>query len=281
MASKLIALDESKQRRHDILSVGGIVLDFTDLSDIEARWRDARQSAGIDDGIHLKYSLSWPQGPEQRAKLIAAIGQLPLQAVIALLEDFRPRGMRLRKETRKDSYVQRLAFEWTLQRFAGDLFVPDAQGPHLVMIDGRDDFREFQDVYARGYADGWPDLPYHPMPPLRDRGFSASLAECSNGPLHEIADLLTSCVTRWADERCAAHKDGKPRDLEELDQCMSELVGLFPVGAQGFRPKRCGHSIIVHTQNLTGKDLLHDNVDRWAHDLAKSAPNAQVDDIPF
>lgn len=280
MASKLIVLDESKHRRHGILSVGGIVLDHVDLLRVEESWRDSRQAAGIEDGMPLKYSLSWPQGPEQRSQLIAAIGRLPLQAVIALLEDFRPRGMRLRKETRKDSYIQCRAFEWTLQRLAGDLFVPDEQGPHFVMIDGRDDFREFQDVYARGYADGWPHLPYHPMPPLRDRGFSASLVECSNGPLHEIADLLTSCVTRWADERCAAHKGGKPKDLEELDNCMAELIELFPVGAKGFRPKHCGHSIIVHAQNLTGKDLLHDNLDSWAHELTKSTTTAHGD-IPF
>ena len=90
----------------------------------------------------------------------------------------------------------------------------------MVMIDGRDDFDEFREAYEYGFLHGWPNLPHHPMPPLRERGFSASLGECSTGAVHEISDLLVSCVTRWADERCIAHKAGKADDLEELDRCM-------------------------------------------------------------
>lgn len=225
MGSKLIVLDESKQRRHHILSVGGVVAELSQLPDVEEIWRETRAEAGVEAGTAIKYSMSWSGGPEQRARLIAAIGELPVKAVIALLEDFRPLGMKTRKATRKDAYVHRRAFEWCLQRLAGDLYIGAAEeGPHLVMIDGRDDFKEFQEVYTRSYEDGWPDLPYYPMPKLRNRGFSASLGECSNGPLHEIADLLTSCTTRWADERCMAQKNGRAPDREELDSCMANLI---------------------------------------------------------
>jgi hypothetical protein len=283
MAPRLIVLDESKQRRHRILSVGGVVVDLGELPAVETSWADARQAAGIERGRAVKYSMNWPGGPNQRAQLIAAIGQLPLQAVIALLEDFRPLGMKARKATRKDAYIQRRAFEWVLQRLAGDLFIPAAEGgPHLVMIDGRDDFSEFQEVYASGYQHGWPRLPYHPVAPLREHGFSAFLGECSNGPVHEIADLLTSCVTRWADERCIAHKGGKASDLAELDGCMADLLDLFPIGSPGVPPRRCGHSFIVHAGNRTGKELLHDHLDRWAHELEPTPPaSAPADDIPF
>jgi hypothetical protein len=285
MAPRLIVLDESKHRRHGILSVGGIVIDLSDLPTVEAGWEAARRAAGIETGAAIKYSMRWPGGPEQRAPLIAAIGRLPLRGAIALLEDFRPLRMKTPgKATRKDSYIQCKAFEWVLQRFAGELFIPAAEtGPHLVMIDGRDDFNEFQKIYANGYANGWPDLPHHPMPPLRDRGFSASLGECSNGPVHEIADMLVSCVTRWADERCIAHKEGKAPNLEELDQCMAELVELFPVSEQGVPPKRRGHSIVVHAGNRTGKELLHSNLDRWVHGLNPVAFDlgSAKDDIPF
>jgi hypothetical protein len=86
--------------------------------------------------------------------------------------------------------------------------------------------------------------------------------------------------TWWADERCSAHKGGKPKDLEELDACMGSLIELFPVGSEGIPPRRCGHSFIVHAANLTGKELLHDHLDRWAYDLAKPV-SAANDDIPF
>jgi len=206
MASSLVVLDESKQRRHGILSVGGVVINLIDLPEVEARWTAARRAAKIGDGTPIKYSMTWPGGPAQRAELIGAAGGLPAKAVIALLEDFRPLGMKARKATRKDAYVQRHAFEWVLQRLAGDLFIDSEDaGPHFVMIDGRDDFDQFQDIYADGYARGWPHMPHHPMPALRERGFSASLGEWSNGPAHEIADLIVSCVTRWADEQCIDH----------------------------------------------------------------------------
>jgi hypothetical protein len=284
MASRLIVLDESKQRRHGILSVGGVVIDLAALPAVEAGWAAARQAAGIADEMPIKYSMTWPGGPAQRAKLIAAVGGLPVKAVIALLEDFRPLNMKARKATRKDAYIQRHAFEWVLQRLAGELFIPaDESGPHLVLIDGRDDFNQFQEVYSSGYSDGWPEMPRHPMPALRERGFSASLGECSNGPVHEIADLLTSCVTRWADERCIFHKQGKAPDLEELDTCMGSLVGLFPIGKRGVPPRRCGHSFIVHAGNRTGKELLYDNLDRWAHEVNPVVFDlgSSKDDIPF
>jgi hypothetical protein len=269
MAPQLIVLDESKQSRHRILSVGGIVFDVADLAAIEADWAAARQAAGIEAGVAVKYSMSWPGGPEQRAKLLATIGELPVRAVISLLEDFRPLSMKAPgRATRKDAYIQSKAFEYTLQRLAGDLYVPaDDDGPHLVLIDGRDDFKHFQEVYEGGYVYGWPHLPHHPMPALRERGFSASLGECSNGPMHEISDLLVSCVTRWADERCMDHKDGKAPNLEELDGCVAKLIDLFPVGKESIPPRRSGHSMVVHAANRTGKEVLKGNLDQWAYDL--------------
>jgi hypothetical protein len=77
MAPRLIVLDESKQSRHRILSVGGVVADLADLAAIEADWAAARQTVGIEAGAALKYSMSWPGGPEQRAQLLAAVGELP------------------------------------------------------------------------------------------------------------------------------------------------------------------------------------------------------------
>jgi hypothetical protein len=270
-ASTVTVLDESKQRRHGILSVGGIVLDLANLNEVEATWQDARLAAGIDSREHIKYSMSWPEGPQQRKQLIETIGRLPLKAVAALLEDFRPLRMKARKATRGDVYVQRRAFEWTLQRLAGGLFAADDSGPHIVMIDDRDDFHEFEAVYAQAYFEGWPDLPRYPLPPLQDRRFAGSLSTCSHGPLHEISDLLTSCTTRWADERCSAHKGGKPQDLEELDACMASLVQLFPVGATGVPPRRRGYSIVAHAGGRTGRELLRDNLDRWMHELDATA----------
>jgi hypothetical protein len=234
VTARLVVLDESKQRRHGILSVGGIVLDLSMLHHLEDRWRRAREDVGIASATAVKYSMSWPGGPDQRAHLIATIGELQVQAVIALLEDFRPLGMKVARSTRKDAYIQRCALEWTLQRLARGLYIPeDDDGPHLVMIDGRDDFTEFERVYARGYSYGWPHMPYHSIPPLRERGFSASLLECSNGPVHEIADLLTSCVTRWADERCIHHKGGKADDVAELDSCVSRIGRSIPYWRRG------------------------------------------------
>src|SRR6476619_5692358 len=106
------------------------------------------------------------------------------------------------------------------------------QGPQLW----RADTPRLRSACLCGFAcsrllpeDGWPALPYHPLPPLREQSFSASLGECSNGPMHEISDLLTSSVTRWADERRIAHKGGKAPNLPELDECMRKLIGLFPI----------------------------------------------------
>ncbi len=284
MAPRLIVLDESKQSRHRILSVGGIVVDLADLAAIEAKWATARRAAGIEAGTAVKYSMRWPAGPDQRAQLLATIGEMRIRAVIALLEDFRPPGMRIRKATRNDAYIQRHAFEYTLQRLAGDLYIPaDDDGPHLVMIDGRDDFSEFQEIYESGYVYGWPHLRHLPMPALCERGFSASLGECSNGPVHEISDLLVSCVTRWADEHCMAHKNGKAPDLEELNGCVAKLIDLFPIGQQSIPPRRCGYSMVVHAANRTGKEVLKDNLDRWANDLRSGTLNLTSDEdgIPF
>jgi hypothetical protein len=61
---------------------------------------------------------------------------------------------------------------------------------------------------------------------------------------------------------------------------MADLIGLFPVAERGVRPKRRGHSIVVHAGNRTGKELLHGNIDRWAQDL-KQPSASPSDDIPF
>lgn len=192
--------------------------------------------------------------------------------------------MKALKATRKDTYVYRKAFEYVLQRLAGDLLIPaDDRGPHLVMLDHRDDFAEMQDIYESGYCSGWPHLPHRPMPSLRERGFSASLMECSNGPIHEIADLVVSCTTRWADERCKEHNGGEPPDVVELNDCMSNLIDLFPVAPDWIPPRRCGYSMVVHAGNRTGKELLRDNLDDWANELASSEAKigSPGTDIPF
>jgi hypothetical protein len=203
--------------------------------------------------------------------------------VISLLEDFRPLRMKAPGQpTRKDSYIQSKAFEYVLQRLAGDLYIKDHEhGPHLLMIDGRDDFDRFREVYRSGYEDGWPRLPHHPVPALREKGFSSSLGVCSNGPAHEIADLVVSCVSRWADERCMSHKDGKAPELEELDACMVHLRDLFPPGLGGVPPRRRGHSIVVHAANRTGKELLHANLDGWLRDLTPPFDLGTGEEIPF
>jgi hypothetical protein len=254
-----------------------------DLPRVEAEWMAARQAAGIDEGRPLKYSMQWPGGPEQRSQLITAIAGLPVRGVISLLEDFRPLRMKAPgKATRKDSYIQCRAFEYALQRLAGDLYIPDAEpGPHLLMIDGRDDFKHFRAVYEHGYGEGWPRLPHHPLPPLRERGFSSSLGECSNGPVHEIADLIVSCVTRWADQRCISHKAGNAPDLEELDKCMVYLRDVFPAADGGIPPRRRGHSMVVHAGNRTGKELLYDNLDRWLRELTPPFDLTAGTEIPF
>ncbi len=283
MGSQLIVFDESKHSRHRVLSVGGVALDLADLPAIEAEWLAARRTAGIASGTAVKYSMTWPGGPEQRSQLITAITGLPLRALICLLEDFRPLRMKAPgKSTRKDSYIQCRAFEYALQRLAGDLYIGTEQtGLHLAMIDARDDFAEFQKVYLDGYERGWPQLPHHPMPPLSDRSFSRSLGVCSNGPVHEIADLLVSCTTRWADERCMAHKSGNAPDLEELDRCMAELVPLFPVAPTSIPPRRGGHSVVVHAGNRTGKELLRDNLDPWLNNLTSASNSDPSEEIPF
>ncbi|HWC08285.1 MAG TPA: hypothetical protein VG458_04470, partial [Solirubrobacterales bacterium] len=84
--------------------------------------------------------------------------------------------------------------------------------------------------------------------------------------------------------RSSAHKEGKAPDLEELNQCVADLIDLFPVGQQSIPPRRSGHSMVVHAGNRTGKELLKDNLDHWAHNLTR--PHAfdlgsRADDIPF
>lgn len=281
MTSTITVLDESKHDRHGILSVGGFLVEAHNVPGIETLWRSTKMRLGLEADQRIKYSMSW-ENLETRCQLIEAAGTLPIRAVIALLEDFRPAGMRKFKLTRKDTYIHRRAYIYVLQRLVENLYTAPGEGPHFVAIDHRDDFGAFLDGYEQGYRDGW-TFGNKRLPSLHERGFSSSLLVCQAGPLHEIADLLTSAITRWADVRCSAHKGGKADDLPELERCARAVINLFPIGIDGVPPRRRGFSMVTHTKNQTGKELLRDNLDRWVADLSRSSATGQGDqvNIPF
>jgi hypothetical protein len=289
--SKLIVCDESAHRRHGVFGVAGVVADLADLAEIEQRWIEAKTEAGVQGRRCIHYSMRWPDRAAQRPNLIAAAGALPIRAVIALLEDSRSKATREHPVMRRDSFIHGNAFDYILQRLAMSLYTAPGEGPHIVQFHHRSDLADFEKVYERGYTKGWrfpsrdPTLPPSQLTSLRERGFSAALGSAGSGPLIEIADLLTSAMTRWADGRAAAHKGGKVPELAELDADARSLIDLFPIGVPDTPPRRRGYSIITHNENRSGKEVLRDQIDRWAADLKTWAPlqlaAVDLDDILF
>jgi hypothetical protein len=129
---------------------------------------------------------------DQRPILFQTLARLPLSLIAVLLEDFRPRGMQLHKETRADAYVHRVAFDYALQRIVR--WVHANPGPHIVDFDDRDDFARLEQAYANGYKHGW-DFGRAALLSLREAGFVAVPHLIRGGPLAEIADVIVSGFT--------------------------------------------------------------------------------------
>jgi hypothetical protein len=285
MGSSLAVLDESKSDKHPIISVGGFVCQLSDIPEIEERWRESKHLLGLGGRSSIKYSMSWA-APELRSDLINRLGDLPAKAVVALLEDFRPRSFKLRRETRAERYIHLPAFEYVLQRLVEGQYCAPGGGPHFVIFDHRDDFPKLSALYTRLHATEW-KFAGRVLPSLSSRGWAASLTASCEGPLNEIADLIVSAMTRWAGGRCAEIKGKAFPERAELDANMRSLVGLFPSAPRAIPKRRQGYSVITHTANRTGQELLYANVDRWLNELEPpqplpaATPYDPEDDIPF
>jgi hypothetical protein len=263
-------LDESKtQGHHRIISVGGFVVEAGQLGEIERRWRGGKAAVGLDPEKSVKHSGDWPDR-EPRSRLIETIGQLPIRAVIALLEDFRPKAFQKDKSKRSELYLHKPAFEYVLQRLVTNYFGAGG-GPHVVSFDLRDDFVELSKAFSRCHPRRW-NLPYSTLPSLRSVGVSDSLMATDAGAANEIADFVVSAFTRWAGARCAAFTSGTPSDLTEHERAARALAPLFPADLRSSR--RRGYSIVTHTQQRTGKELLGKHIDQWLDELPD-------DEIPF
>lgn len=265
VAPQVVVLDESKGHHHPIISVGGVVLAHPAVRDVEEHWETAKQRVGLR-GEAIKYSMSWPD-TARRADLIESIGDLSIQGVIAMLEDHRPKRMLLRKETRKELYVHRQCMEYVLQRIVGSLYVGDQGSPHFVVVDHRDDFPKLDATYRELYERGWSFASRSVLPSLRDRDSSRSLTAASGGPLVEIADMVVSTLTRWAACRCAEERGKQIGERDELDVACRAVMGLFPANPRSGGAQRRGYSIVTHTKDLTGKELLRDRIDPWINGL--------------
>jgi hypothetical protein len=265
-------LDESKaQGRHRIISVGGFVAELDRLPEVERRWRDGKAKLGLDPDGAIKHSGDWPDR-EIRSRLVEVIGGLPVQAVIALLEDLRPESLLHERATRSELYVHRHAFDYVLQRLATNYFGAGG-GPHFVAFDLRDDFRELSRLFAEREALPW-SLRHGPIPSLRSLGVCGTLLATDAGACNEIADFVVSAFTRWAGGRCAAHVSGACADLSEHDRCARALAPIFPVKPSTFGRRR-GYSIVTFTQQRTGRELLRTNVETWLRETLHPADRPQ------
>jgi hypothetical protein len=265
VGSKLAVLDESSSDKHPIVSVGGFICEFDHLVAIEKRWRNDKRTLGLGSDTAVKYSMSWPD-PRLRSKLIARIGDLPISGVVALLEDFRPKSFKLRKETRGERYIHLRAFEYVLQRLVAPQYCEPSSGPHLVIFDHRSDFPKLADHYANCHAKNW-HFGDRSTSSLRSYGWASSLTAADGGPLNEIADLIVSAITRWAGGRCAQTRGKSVAERDELDTDVRAIIARFPASPNTIPTRRQGFSVITHTGNRTGKELLYDNVDGWLNDL--------------
>lgn len=253
--SRLVVLDESKNLKyHPLLAIGGIVVDLDQIRSVETSWVRAK---GTDNPI--KFS----ETPADRCRtLFATIAAMPLQVLVCLLEDFRPYSMRLRGVTsRRDIYVYRYAFEYVLQRLSRQSEV-NSPGICLVAFDRRDDFSELEEVYSMCYKGDWPIGRNQSWPGLADKGFAMSLLTLAHGPLHEIADFVVGWLTLFAAVCCAKFR-GKRVDQDHLSKSLAcaSVIRLLPRGPQ--RKTRVGWSVIVHTKQLTGKELLKQHLEGW------------------
>ncbi|SEH16315.1 hypothetical protein [Thermoleophilum album] len=265
--SRLAVLDDCKETKcHPIFAVGGLVVDLEKLADVEQQWLDGKTSAGLQPDRHLKFANA---APEVCRALFGVIGRMPIQALAVLLEDFRPRRMRLPSSTtRRDIYVYRQAFEYALQRLSRQ-FTEGSPRPHLVAFDQRDDFAELEEVYSRCYRGDWPVGKEQNWPALKDVGFTAGLIRLAHGPLHEIADFIVGGLTLFAGVRCAKHR-GKAVDegrRAKHDVCRA-IVPLFPRRSDNRR--RLGWSVVTHTRELTGKELLKNKLEEWLDALERA-----------
>ena len=261
----MVFLDEggsTSRRWHPILSVGGVMLDTDHLCEVEEIWRNAKRQHDLE-GHDLRFGLKWPGGPKQRMEMIQVVGTLPLRAVAALLEDFRPLHMRVRKPTRADLYVHEDAFKYVLQRLCAPQYAASG-GNHMVVFDHGDHFRKLDEQYRQCHGQPWGDFGF---PSLRNVGYSESLTAACGGPMVEIADLVLGSLTRWAMCRCAVEAGKDVPERQELDRACAAVIGHFPVRDGGMPLRRRGWSVVVHTGNLTGKDMLRDHIDGWIREL--------------
>ncbi|HWO71023.1 MAG TPA: hypothetical protein VNP94_09755 [Actinomycetota bacterium] len=256
---RLAVLDESKDTKgHPIFGVGGIVVDLGRIQGVEAAWVAAK-------GTHE--AIKFSETPADRClTLFQAIGRMPLQALVCLLEDFRPPRMRIPgTSSRRDIYVVRQAFEYALQRLSKQ-FTEGSPEPHFVAFDRRDDFPQLEGVYSRCYEGSWPIGRGQPWPALKTVGFTASLLTLAHGPLHEMADFVVGGLTLFAAVRCAELR-GKRLDEGRLakHRTCAPVVSLLPR-----RPgtgTRVGWSVVVHPKQLTGKELLKPRLETWLDEL--------------
>lgn len=250
-------------------------MDVERAGEVEEAWRQAKDQRGLAS-TNLKFAMTWPEGSAQRLEMIEVISSLPLkQGVVALLEDFRPKRMKLMdKEKRGDLYVHRGCFDYVLQRLRAPQYEP-GNGIHIVAFDHGNHFpklderyREVHDQRSLPWDDEWPSL--------LDQGYSESLAATLGGPLNEIADLIVGAVTRWSACRCGIDRGKEIAERDELDRACRAVLHLFP--SKGSIPDRwTGWSFVVHTRDLTGKEQLKRSLDGWLLDLK----GGSADDIPF
>lgn len=200
--------------------------------------------------------------------MFEAIGQMPVQAVAVLLEDFRPPWMRLPgMPGRRDIYVYRQAFEYALQRLSRQ-FTERSPGPHLVAFDRRDDFTELERVYSRCYRGDWPIGKGQAWRSLEEAGFGAGLLSLAHGPLHEAADFVVGGLTLLAGVRCAELRGRRvDPDLRRKHDACRPIIRLLPPRPE--TGKRLGWSVVVHAAQLTGKELLRDNLEGWLDELER------------
>ena len=268
-----VFLDESHPKHHPVLGVGGFVCDLADVLRLERGWREAKEAVRLSADEPVRYAMRW-KDPALRLPLIERVPKLgvPILAVAALLEDFRPKTYEKQKAKRNEMYIYRRGFEYVLQRLPQRLYLePGAPGPHLVFADRHDDFGCYEEEYAKGWAEGWPSLAY-PIRPLREAGFFAAPAQVSRGPAMEVADLIASVASRWAAAMVARDRGKLVQDLGELEAGMRALLPLFPTRPWG-TPSWRGYSLIAHADRRTGGEVIYEGVDRWLLALRDSGGN--------